>query len=40
MIVRVAQQTQINSIYSKDTTLATFLSCIYIWEQHEDPEIK
>ena len=39
IVARVAQQTQINPKYNKDTTLISSLSCLYIWEQHEVPEI-
>ena len=35
----MAQQTQTNPKYNKDATLITSLSCLYIWEQHEVPEI-
>ena len=33
-------QTQINPKYNKNTTLITSLSSLYIWEQHEVPQIK
>ena len=40
IVASVAQQTQINPKYNKDKTLITWLSWLYIWEQHEVPGIK
>ena len=37
---RAVQQTKINRKYNKNITLITSLSGLYIWEQHEVPEIK
>ena len=39
-VARAVQQIQVNPKYNKNLTLIRILSSLYIWEQHEVPEIK